>query len=86
MTELEAIAQVDYGYFVLGKINEKLSIKKQPIEQAVDKACGYDETKELRELAITTIEGIIEGKKVLGFDYAKDVEYMGKLKRMEEEK
>lgn len=86
MTELEAIAKVDHGYFLLKQISEKLSAEKSPINRMVDQACGYDETKELRELAITTIKSIIEGKKTLGFDYAKDVECMDKLKRMEEAK
>lgn len=82
MTYLEAIAKVDHGYFLLGKINEKLSIKKQPIEQAIDKACGYDETGEMRELVITTINGIIEGKKILNVDYSKDVTMLDELKKM----
>lgn len=86
MTYIEAIAKVDHGYFLLGKINEKLSIKKQPIKQAIDKACGYDETKEMRKLAITTIEGIIEGKKALGVDYSKDVAMLEELTKKEETK
>lgn len=86
MTYLEAIAKVDHGYFLLGKINEKLSIKKQPIDRMIDNACGHDETKEMRELAITTIKGIIEGKKTLGVDYSKDVVMLDELTKMEETK
>lgn len=79
MTHIEAIFQVDYGMFLLSKINEKLSLKKTTIEKMIDVACGYDETKELAIAARDAMNMIIEGKKLLGCDYSKEVALIAKI-------
>lgn len=79
MTHIEAIFQIDYGMFLLNEINEKISVKKTTIENMIDDACGYDETKELAIAAKEALNMIIEGKRFIGRDYSKEVALIAKI-------
>ncbi len=85
MKTLERIATIDYCYWCLGKLNEKLSKPKPSIVQMVDKACGYDEVEEIRKEAISLVECIIENKKAINADYSGDSELLDNLKKRRNE-
>lgn len=80
MRKLEHIATIDFCYWKLEKLNEKLSHSKSPIEAAIDNACGYDELKEVKDEAISLVEQIIESKKAIGADYTGDEKFLEGLK------
>lgn len=80
MRKLEHIATIDFCYWRLEKLNEKLSRSKSPIETAIDNACGYDELKEVKDEAISLVEQIIESKKAIYADYAGDEKFLEGLK------
>lgn len=82
MNELEHIATIDFCYWRLGKLNETISKPKSTMDQLVDKACGYDETEEVRKEATTLVECIIENKKAIGYDYSGDSKFLDKLKKI----
>lgn len=81
MNKLELIATIDFCYWRLEKLNQKLSRPKSPIESAIDNACGYDELKEVKDEAISLVEQIIESKKDIGADYTGDEKFLEGLKR-----
>lgn len=79
---LEHIAVIDFCYWRLKELNQKLSKPTQPIEAMVDSACGYDITEEIRKEAIPLLEQIIESKKAIGADYSGDSKFLGQIKKM----
>lgn len=80
MSKLEHIATIDFCYWRLGILNKQLSKHKSNIEILVDKACGYNEVKEVKRECITLLEQIVESKKAIGADYSGDSEFLDKLK------
>lgn len=82
MTKLEHIATIDYCYWRLGVLNKRLSRPQSNIEKLVDKTCGYNETKDIREEAISLIEQVIESKKAIGADYSGDSKSLDEIKRI----
>lgn len=78
---LEHIAIIDYCYWRLKVLSERLNTSKSGIERMVDKACGYNETEEIRKEGIELVEHIIESKKAIGADYSGDSEFLDNLKR-----
>jgi hypothetical protein len=62
MGRIEQIATIDFYYFRLKILCKQLSNTKSNIERLVDKACGYNETEEIRNECIMLVEQIIESK------------------------
>ena len=81
MGRIEQIATIDFCYFRLKILCKQLSNTKSNIERLVDKACGYNETEEIRKECITLVENIIESKKSIGEDFVRDVCFLNELKR-----
>lgn len=81
MDKLEHIATIDFCYWRLEMLCQQLSNTKSNIERLVDKACGYNETEEIRKECITLVEQIIESKKAIGADYLGDSKFLDKLKK-----
>lgn len=80
MERIEQIATIDFCYFRLKILYKQLSNTKSNIERLVDKACGYNETEEIRKECITLVEQIIESKKQIGEDFTRDECVLNKLK------
>ena len=72
----EAYAMIDYGYFLLKKINKQLG-RKSPTEKMIDRATGFD--KEQIKQGIEVMDLIIENKKKIEADHSKEVEFRGQL-------
>lgn len=83
MNKLEHIATVDYCYWRLKVLSERLSKPKSGIEKMVDKACGYNEVEEIRKESVELVEHIIESKKAIGADYSGDGRLLDELKGIE---
>ena len=81
---LEHIAVIDFCYWRLKELNNKLSKPKHPIEEMIDTACGYDENKKIREEIISLLEQIIDSKRAIGYDCTGDEIYLEKFKNLEE--
>ena len=81
MNMLEHIATVDYCYWRLKILSERLNKPKSGIERMVDKACGFNEVEEIRKESVELVEHIIESKKAIGADYSGDSEFLDNLKR-----
>jgi len=81
MGRIEQIATIDFCYFRLKILCKQLSNTKSNIERLVDKACGYNETEEIRKECIMLVEQIIESKKAIGADYLGDSKFLDKLKK-----
>lgn len=75
---------IDFCYFRLKILCKQLSNTKSNIERLVDKACGYNETEEIRKECIMLVEQIIESKKQIGEDFTRDERVLNKLKRNEQ--
>ena len=78
---LEHIAIIDFCYWRLEELNQKLSKPIQAIEAMVDSACGYDRPEEIRKGAISLLERIIESKKAIGADYSGDSKFLEQIKK-----
>lgn len=72
--------QVDYGLFLLNKYLEELDKPISPIDAAIDKTCGRERIKEIRDSAIDVLNDIIEAKTFLGYDCDTEKELINKLK------
>ena len=81
MERIEQIATIDFCYFRLKMLCQQLSNTKSNIERLVDKACGYNETEEIRKECITLVEQIIESKKSIGENFTRDICFLNKLKK-----
>ena len=81
MKRIEHIATIDFCYWRLGMLCQQLSNTKSNIERLVDKACGYNETEEIRKECITLVEQIIESKKSIGENFTRDICFLNKLKK-----
>lgn len=81
MTRLEAIIQIDHANFLIRKYLEELNKKEHPIEIAIDKACGRNKIKEIRDCLLECVKQIIEGKKFLGLDCKRELQLIEQLKR-----
>lgn len=81
MTRLEAILQIDHANFLIRMYLEELNKKEHPIEIAIDKACGRDKIKEIRECLLECVKQIIEGKKFLGLDCKKECQLIEQMKK-----
>lgn len=79
---LEHIATIDFCYWRLGELNQKLSKPTHPIEAMVDSACGYDSTEEIREEAVSLLEQIIESKKAIRADCSGDSKFLEQIKNI----
>lgn len=79
---LEHVATIDFCYWRLGVLNQKLSKPPHPIEAMVDAACGYDRTEEIRKEVVSLLEQIIESKKAIGADYSGDSKFLEQIKNM----
>lgn len=79
MEYLQAIATIDYGYFLLRKINDDMK-NRSPIIMAIDKATGYDD--EFYKEMIPVLEDIIEAKKSINEDYSLDNKMLEKIKEV----
>lgn len=79
---LEHIATIDFCYWRLKELNQKLSKPTRPIEDMIDTACGYDKTEEIRKEAVPLLEQIIESKKAIGADYSGDSRFLERIKKM----
>lgn len=79
---LEHIATIDFCYWRLGELNQKLSKPTHPIEAMVDGACGYDSTEEIKKEAVSLLEQIIESKKAIGADCSGDSKFLERIKKM----
>lgn len=79
---LKHIAIIDFCYWRLGELNQKLSKPTHPIEAMVDGACGYDSTEEIRKEAVSLLEQIIESKKAIGADCSGDSKFLERIKKM----
>ena len=84
MERIEQIATIDFCYFRLKILCKQLSNIKSNIERLGDKACGYNETEEIRKECIMLVEQIIESKKQIGEDFTRDERVLNKLKRNEQ--
>ena len=84
MGRIEQIETIDFCYFRLKILCKQLSNTKSNIERLVDKACGYNETEEIRNECIMIVEQIIESKKQIGEDFTRDERVLNKLKRNEQ--
>lgn len=80
MERIEQIATIDFCYFRLKILCKQLSNTKSNIERLVDKACGYNETEEIRKECIM----LVERKKQIGEDFKRDERVLNKLKRNEQ--
>lgn len=80
---LEHIATIDFCYWRLKELNQKLSKPIHPIEAMVDGACGYDSTEEIRKEAVSLLEQIIESKKAIGSDYSGDSRFLEQIKKLD---
>ena len=74
MTTLDAQMQVDYGLFLLKKYLEEMDKPISPIDTAIDKACGRDRIKDIRDSIIEVLNSIIEAKTFLGCDCEREKE------------
>lgn len=81
---LEHVAVIDFCYWRLKELNNKLSKPKHPIERMIDTACGYDENKKILEEIISLLEQIIDNKKAIGYDCTGDELWFEKIKNLEE--
>jgi hypothetical protein len=81
METIERIATIDFCYWRLEMLCQQLSNTKSNIERLVDKACGYNETEEIRKECITLVEQIIESKKSIGENFTRDICFLNKLKK-----
>lgn len=81
MERIEHIATIDFCYWRLEMLCQQLSNTKSNIEKLVDKACGYNETEEIRKECITLVEQIIESKKSIGENFTRDICFLNKLKK-----
>lgn len=79
---LEHVAVIDFCYWRLEELNEKLNKPKHPIEEMIDTACGYDENKEIREDVISLLEQIIDSKRAIGYDCTGDELWLEKFKKI----
>lgn len=79
---LEHVATIDFCYWRLGDLNKKLDKLKHPIERMIDTACGYDETKEIREEIISLLEQIIKSKKIIEYNSTGDELALEKVKNL----
>ena len=82
MTTLEAQIQVEYGLFLLKKYLEELKAKISPINAAIDKICGYDRTREIKDNIIQALNDIIEAKTFLGGDCEREKEIIKQIMMM----
>lgn len=78
----EHIAVIDFCYWRLGELNQKLSKPTQAIEAMIDSACGYNTTEEIRNEAVSLLEQIIESKKAIGADHSGDSKFLEQIKNM----
>ena len=81
MERIEHIATIDFCYWRLEMLCQQLSNTKSNIERLVDKACGYNETEEIRKECITLVEHIIESKKSIGENFTRDICFLNKIKK-----
>lgn len=81
MERIEHIATIDFCYWRLEMLCQQLYNTKSNIERLVDKACGYNETEEIRKECITLVEQIIESKKSIGENFTRDICFLNKLKK-----
>lgn len=81
MKRIDHIATIDFCYWRLEMLCQQLSNTKSNIERLVDKACGYNETEEIRKECITLVEQIIESKKSIGENFTRDICFLNKLKK-----
>ena len=81
MERIEHIATIDFCYWRLKMLCQQLSNTKPNIERLVDKACGYNETEEIRKECITLVEQIIESKKSIGENFTRDICFLNKFKK-----
>lgn len=72
MTTIEAQIQVDYCLFLLKKYLGELEKPVSPIGSAIDKACGRDKLKDVRDNVVEVLNSIIEAKTFLGLDCTKE--------------
>lgn len=79
---LEHIATIDFCYWRLKELNQKLSKPTRPIEDMIDTACGYDKTEEIRKEAVSLLEQIIESKKAIEADCSGDSKFLERIKKM----
>lgn len=81
MERIEHIATINFCYWRLEMLCQQLYNTKSNIERLVDKACGYNETEEIRKECITLVEQIIESKKSIGENFTRDICFLNKLKK-----
>lgn len=77
MKYFEAVATIEYGYFLLKKMFNEIN-NRSPIVIAVDKATKYED--ELYNDMISVLEDIIDAKKCINEDYSKDEEMIKKIR------
>jgi len=80
----EAVARIDYCYFMIGQINDEIDRmirKATPIERAVDSVTGYREAKldEYRKKLVEMAEEVIRSKKLIEADYSGDERFLHQL-------
>lgn len=80
--EFETIAQIDYLYFCLRKLQKQISKPKSPITKMVYEATGFDkeETKRNTKSAIEIITQIIELKNKIDADIEGETKLLEELK------
>lgn len=79
MKYFEAIATIEYGYFLIKKMFNEIN-NRSPIVIAIDKATKYED--ELYKDMIPILEDIIDAKKSINDDYSKDEEMIEKIREV----
>jgi len=81
----EAYVRIDCSYFLLQKMQDKLSAPKSPINKMIDTITGFGQAEfENQKKGITEIiEQIIDDKKLIGADYSNDEEVLAQFKQLE---
>ncbi len=78
----EAYAQIDYCYYMIGEINNKINKPLSPIEVAIDKTTGNDSSEQEIKNLIGLLKNIIKNKKIIEADYSGDEAMLNNLTKL----
>lgn len=82
MNTLECYAIIDFSYWRIKEITEKLEETKSQIAVLVDNTCEHDEMKEIQNEVRSLFELIIDSKKKIGEDYSAESKYLEEIKTL----
>ena len=77
MNVIEAIGRIDYGYWILNQLNEKMD-HETPLDRMIDAATGFDIQKV--QTAIDAVKDIMKCKRILGYEVTHERKFIKALR------